>query len=470
MAKNAWGDETVESGKDWGDKPAAQRDLPADVKPSEAGAGRGSMNPSMGLADAQPSRAQRIAEMDEATDPSNPNYLPVTDNAQSALQTAGRGQMDEKRTQYKGRVTDKDIPGMTPASVARDVASGVMQIVPTAIKGVGDVTRLATGDRAGKGISEFAEQTNKAVQERVGSERGALQRQRFEQDMADPALNPADVVVGNPGALADQVLPTVGSMALPVGAASAAGKLAQASKAAQLAKVIDEGTVLARANAAREAAAIGATVTQNAADTYSTIRDKGGDQAQSYLGAALTAPATYVAGRLTGGAAEAQAAKLLSGGAGAVAGRAAVTIPKGMAKEGAQEIGEEAGQYVGETTAQGGEFDANTAAKRLAVAGTLGAVVGGGVDASGQLAGLAQDRERVKRLKAAGETDVADMLQRKINMQDAELNTATELESLNQIAPQHAGHPGFQQAYKTNRTNGVKPAEAAARAGMVTGF
>ena len=155
-----------------GDLDDGSRQLPGGVVASTAGGGRGSVNPaappeSQDLS--RPSRAQRIAEMDEVTDPTNPNYMPVTENAQAALQAAGRGQMDDKRTRSPGRVTDKDIPGMTPGSVARDAAAGVMQIVPTALKGVGDLARLATGDTVGKGLSEFAEETNKAVQQRVGS-------------------------------------------------------------------------------------------------------------------------------------------------------------------------------------------------------------------------------------------------------------------------------------------------------------
>lgn len=448
--ETVWGQFSTDTGM-------GRRELPAGVAPSSAGGGRGSVNPSMGLADARPSRAQRIAEMDDATDPANANYLPVTDNAVRALQTDGRQQMDTRRSAYPGRVMDKDIPGLTPLSAIRDVAAGALQIIPTAAKGVGDIARMATGDRVGKGLSDYAESSMDAARNIVGSDRAAAQKLRFEQDMTDPALNAADVIVGNPGAMADQVLPTVGSMALPVGVAAAAGKLATSGRAAQLASAIDEATVLARANKVREGAAIGATVVQNAADTYGTIRDKGGEQDAAYLGAAITAPATYVAGRLTGGAAEAQAAKLLAQGARG----SAAAIPVAMLKEGAQEVGEEAGQYVGETVGTGSEFDANAAGKRLAVAGTLGAVMGGGVEAAGAASAARQDQ--IKRLRDAGETQTADLMQQKHDR-------ATAVESVDGELQRMPGNPEFQASYRQMRTAGVKPAEAAARSAVTVSY
>ncbi|WP_204249976.1 hypothetical protein [Rhodoferax koreensis] len=443
-----------------------RRELPASVAPSSAGAGRGSVSPPVAGEAPVPSRAERIAAMDAETDPSNPAYMPITENAQNAVRADARGLGDAKRTRYPGRVLDRDIPAVTAGGAARDAVAGALQIGPTAVKGVGDLARLATGDRFGKGISDFAEAGNKAIQEVVGSDRAAAQRTRFEQDMADPALNPADVIVGNPGALADQVLPNVGSMALPAGSAMAAGKLAQASKAAQLAKVIDEGTVLARAERAREAATIGTTVLQNAADTYGTVRDAGGDQGQAYLAAGITAPATYVAGRLTGGGAEGEIARAM--GSKSVA-HGVREIGKGMAKEGAQEVGEEAGQYLGETVGKGDAFDAGAAGKRLAVAGTLGAVMGGGVDATIQARDFAAAALRIKRLRDAGEDGPADLLQGKLDRQQAAAAVDTELAGM---APhtEFAQQPGFQADYRQHRIDGVKPVEAAGRSALTSGF
>lgn len=453
MAKVDWGvNDAVTQDADWGqdDRPAAKRDLPTGVKPSEAGAGRGSVNPPTA---GERTRTARIAEMDEATDPANPNYSPLTSNAQGAIRLDAVGGMDVKRTRSPGRVLDADIPPITHGSAARDVAAGALQIGPTAVKGVGDVLRLATGDTVGKGVSEFAERGNRAIQEVVGSERSGLQRRRFEQDMADPALNAADVIVGNPGALADQVLPTVGSMALPVGAAKTAEAVATGSRAAQLARAIDPATVAARAAKASDAAVTGTIVAQNAGDTYSSVRDAGGDQGQAYLAAAITAPATYVASRLTGGGAEGQVARNLTG---RMAQGGARGIPKAMLREGGQETGEQIGQSVGETVGTGAEFDPNRIGKELAVAGTLGAVVGGAVDLPSALT------SRAKVLRDAGEEEAAALLERRA----ARASADGEIKAMGEAA----AHPRFQETYRMLRDGGTKPAEAAARAGMLTGF
>ena len=424
---------------------------------TDAGVGRrkltSGVEPSSGSRSANdPRRLDVQAKQRPATEPIFDPATGVQIGEQPVTETDGRS-IDDRRTRTPGRVTDADIPEMTPSSVARDIASGALQIGPTAVKGLGDIARLATGDRFGKGLSDSMETGIRSIQDTIGSDRGAAQRKRFEQDMQDPALNAADVIFGNPGALADQVLPTVGSMALPMGVAGAAGKLATTGKAAQLAKAIDEATVLARAEKAREAATIGTTVVQNAADTYGTIRDAGGDQDAAYLGAAITAPATYVAGRLTGGGAEANAAHLLAGGKGA-----AKAIPKALLKEGGQEIGEEAGQYTGETVGTGAEFDANKASKRLAVAGTLGAVMGGGVESAG-----AVREARIKTLRDAGETAAADLLQQK----HEKLTTAETVDS--EIA-RMPGNDNFAQHYRDLRLSGTKPAEAAARSAVTVTY
>lgn len=450
MAKDEFwsGDTPVKADAFWEeDTPAARRDLPAGVKPSTAGAGRGTVNPAP------------VYVPPETEDIYDPMTGAKLGEVAADQRSNGLAMGDAKRTNYPGRVLDVNVPPMSLGSVLQDTASGALQIGPTAVKGVGDLARLATGDTVGKGISDFAEGGIKSIQDVVGSDRATKQRQRFGQDMQDPALNAADVMVGNPGALADQVLPTLGSMALPMGTGAIAAKLATGSRAAKLAHAIDPATVAARANAVNEGTVIGTTVLQNASDTYGTVRDAGGAQDQSYLAAAITAPFTYVAGRLTGGGAEGQAARLAAGQRIAHKGKAAIV--RSGAKEGGQETGEEVGQYLGETTGQGAEFDANTASKRLAVAGTLGAIVGGGVDVAGQ---------QIEKLKAAGETEAAASLKRKVYQQQDKAHAEVEVEAMATASPEHAASPIFQDAYREARAQGVKPGEAAARAGIAAGF
>lgn len=448
-----------------------QRELPSGVKSSTAGGGRGSAadprrtDAPAPVAPKDAGRAARISAMDEVTDPANPNYMPVTDNAVRALQTDARGGMDAQRTRYPGRVLDKDIPAATAGSMARDTASGVLQVGPTFVKSLGDVTRLATGDTFGKGISDFAERGNKAIQEVVGSERGGLQRRRFEQDHADEGMNAADLIAGNPGALSDQILPTVGSMGLPLAAAGVAGKIATGTRAAQIAAAIDAETVIARANAVREATVLGTTIAQNAGDTFSTVRDAGSTRPEAYGAAVVTAPFTYVAGKLTGGGAEGQVSRSM---AGQLAVNGAKATAKAVGREAGQEAGEQVGQTLGETYGKGEPLDVSKASKDIAVSATLGGLVGGAAhiatDGVQGIKDAALAREaQIKRLRDAGETGVADLLQTKHDKQTAIESVDSELAAM-------PGNPEFQTAYRNMRTAGLKPAEAAGRSAVTVTF
>ncbi|MBY0236127.1 MAG: hypothetical protein K2W93_14195, partial [Burkholderiaceae bacterium] len=208
QVEDAWNQFSTDTG-------VGRRSLPTGVAPSTAGAGRGSTIPQRPEA-VQPKPQPAAPAQETIYDPATGMSL----GTQDAQAVDGRT-VDERRTRAPGRLTDADIPDATAGSVARDIASGLLQIGPTAVKGVGELARLATGDRIGKGLTDAMDRGTQAIQDTVGSERGAMQRQKFAQDMQDPALNAADVIFDNPGALADQVLPTVGSMALPVGAAGA---------------------------------------------------------------------------------------------------------------------------------------------------------------------------------------------------------------------------------------------------------
>lgn len=273
----------------------------------------------------------------------------------------------------------RDVADMTSGSVAQDIASGVLQIGPTAVKGVADIARLATGDRVGTDTSEAMERGMASIRDTIGSGRAAAQRENFQADMADDEVGIGETLTRNKGALADQLLPTIGSMFLPVGVAGAAGKLATVGKAAQ---AMDKATLVARVASAQQAAGIGAVAAQNAADTFAQLLEKGAPLEDAYLGAGITVPFSVIAGRLTGGGAEGAITRALTGGAAAKAG--VKQLGTAMLKEGGQEMGEEAGQITGEAVAMGEAPSAMGAAKQLAVAGTLGAAMGGGVDVATQ--------------------------------------------------------------------------------------
>ncbi|MDP4076243.1 LPD38 domain-containing protein [Acidovorax sp. A1169] len=303
--------------------------------------------------------------------------VPLPDGVQPSQAGGGRGVVNPAA----GPVLParREVPGMSVGSVAQDVVSGALQIGPTAVKGVADLARLATGDYLGKDLSDSMEGGIKAIQGVVGSDRAAAQRENFQRDMADPNVSIGQTLANNKGALADQVLPTLGSMLLPVGAAGLAGKAATAGKAAA---ALDTAALASRVATAQKAAGIGATAAQNAADVFAGLVDKGVPMEDAYKAAGITVPFSVIAGKLTGGGAEVALARQAAGQA--VKG-GAVGVVKGAGREGLQEVGEELGQVTGEAVGTGEAPNATNAGKRLAVAGTLGAVVGGGVDVAGHI-------------------------------------------------------------------------------------
>lgn len=284
---------------------------------------------------------------------------------------------------FLGLTTQKkrsDVPDATAGSAARDIASGALQIGPTVVKGVADIARMATGDAIGKDTSEAMDRGMASIRDIVGSERAAAQRANFQADMADDDVGIGETLMRNKGALADQLLPTIGSMFLPVGVAGAAGKLATAGKAAQ---AMDKAALAARVVAVQKAAGIGTVAAQNAADTFAELVDKGTPMEDAYLAAGITVPFSVVAGKLTGGGAEGAITRALTGAGAAKAG--IKQFGKAAGQEGAQEMGEELGQITGESVGTGEAPSLMGAAKQMAVAGTLGAVMGGGVDAANQM-------------------------------------------------------------------------------------
>lgn len=278
------------------------------------------------------------------------------------------------------------VPDMSVGSIAQDIASGALQIGPTAFKGAANIARLITGDRVGKDTSEAMERGMGSIRDMVGSDRAAAQRANFQADMADDDVGIGETLARNKGALADQVLPIIGSMFLPVGVAGAAGKLATAGKAAQ---GMNAAALAARVAAVQKVAGIGTVAAQNAADTFAELLEKGVPMEDAYVGAGITVPFSVVAGVVTGGGAEGAITRALTG---ATAARAGIKqAGKAMAQEGGQEMGEEAGQIVGEAVGTGTAPSATSAAKQMAVAGTLGAVMGGGVDVANQAGQFRQE-------------------------------------------------------------------------------
>lgn len=285
--------------------------------------------------------------------------------AASASKTATLEQMRKRFDE------EKAIEALSVGSFVQDTAGGALKIGPTALKGAADITQLLTGGHVGGDLSTYMQRGMDAIDSTVGSDRAAEQRKLFAADMQDDSIGVWGTISNNKGAMVDQLLPMVGSMALPMAAAGAAGKLASGAKGLTALAMAD------RVNKAQQAASLGAVVAQNAADTYTELRADGVDQGNAYLGAAVTAPITFAAGKLTGGGIEGTLARRLNQ---ALSGKALPTnAVKEILKEGTQESIESFGQIAGEAAAKGALPSMQSAIKQMAVEGTMGAAMGGGV-------------------------------------------------------------------------------------------
>lgn len=100
---------------------------------------------------------------------------------------------------------------------------------------------------------------------------------------------------------------------------------------------------------------------------------------------------------------------------------------------------------------------------RAAVDTAVGALPGSAIAAAGPRQDPVTTAQRVTRMREAGDTAAADMLQRRLDQQNAD----TELAGLQLPAAQT---PEFQDTYRGLRSAGVKPAEAAARTAVITDF
>lgn len=255
-----------------------------------------------------------------------------------------------------------------------DIGVSALQIGPEAVKGVAQIARLATGDKFqfAKDVEESMNRGTKAIQEVLGSDRYNAQQKRFAAVMNDPNKGVGDMfsyLIDNPGLLVDKSITTIGSMFLPAGAGRlvASGAKALDAAAPTVAKAVTASTV-------------GTTMAQNAASTYSDLKDL--PEEARYKGAAVSAAATLLMGVATKGGVEGDIARKLASDL--TSGKASLETAKSFlqktyrtgAKEAAQETGEEAGAIAGEAVAREKMPEPTQAGKRLGLAATLGATVG----------------------------------------------------------------------------------------------
>lgn len=278
----------------------------------------------------------------------------------------------------------KAAPDVSWSDNLRDIVATALKIGPTALKGVADLGRLATGDHIGVDTSNAMKRGMEAIDQVIGSDALNAQKANINQALQDPNVGIADlpgVVMRNPRAAADTAVSTVGSMFLPAGAAAGVVKTLPT-----IAKIIPSA-----ASVTPGAAATGASVVtgaaQNAAETF--VDTEGQAMGDRYKGAGISGAASLVLGKLLGGGAEGVVARRLAGetvGRGVIeAGKSAV---KTSAKEFLQEGGEESSNYIGKQTAKGDAIDLNAMGKQGLYGGMIGLGVGAGSDVATNAASI----------------------------------------------------------------------------------
>ena len=300
----------------------------------------------------------------------------------------------------------KSTPDASWGDNLRDIVATALKIGPTALKGVADLGRLATGDRIGVDTSNAMKRGMEAIDQVIGSDALNAQKANINQALQDPNVGIMDlpgVVMRNPRAAADTAVSTVGSMFLPAGAAAGVVKALPT-----VAKIIPRA-----ASVTPGAAATGASVVtgaaQNAAETF--VDTEGQAMGDRYTGAGISGAASLVLGKLLGGGAEGVIARRLAGetvGRGVIeAGKSAV---KTGAKEFLQEGGEESSNYVGKQTAKGEAIDLNTMGKQGLYGGMIGLGVGAGSDVATNAADIGKggiERQVARAIDEAAQ-DIAD--------------------------------------------------------------
>ena len=299
-------------------------------------------------------------------------------------------------------VDDWDAESGGLLSGIKDMGVYALSAIPSAAQGIVDVGRMATGDPdILKNFSDWIGEQTDSFKDFALSDAALAQQRRLDRVMADPNYSIADlpaVMADNPRATLGSAVESAGLMFLPTGTGVAAarlvgqmGRLAQAGRGGALARVL--GNV-----APSKAAAAGTMVGNaalNAADTYSSDALENQDQADRYLGALVSAGTSMLGSKVTGGGAENILAQLFTGNAARQIGknaatRALVGMVKGGGKEFVQEGIEETGNIAGEVVGSGQAIDWNQGAKRVGLASTLGAIMGGPIGATSSIAARPQ--------------------------------------------------------------------------------
>ncbi len=126
-------------------------------------------------------------------------------------------------SQLEGKTT----PSASWTDNIRDITAAALKIGPTALKGVADLGRLATGDRLGVDTSNAMKRGMEAIDQVIGSDALNAQKANISQALQDPNVGIRDlpgVVIDNPRAAGDAAVSAIGSMFLPTGVVVGATK------------------------------------------------------------------------------------------------------------------------------------------------------------------------------------------------------------------------------------------------------
>lgn len=458
MAKNDWGDEvaTEETGKDWGDKLAAQGDLPAGVTPSSAGGGRGSVNPPA----AGPAQPQ--VPWGAAGDP-----VRTVAPRESVLEgmTLAEPEFNQAAAAHLSRRANVDVapPSRISLSDARPTASRRMADAGAALQDSSMPVRMIA--KAATGAAQGGAGLVRAGAEAVGAHNVA-EIARLSGAAADDFEKGMGTTKPVEGFGPKSPVPYVRDMAEGAGASLlTTGATASMFGARAVIPLLSIQSAGAKYDEARNAGLEPGLAFANAVPTgiFEAVGEKfqGLDKAASAIGVLMNKGASPLAKRTAADMLVRSGIKEIPGEVVTYLGQSATDLLPGIGIKQDMTVGQfldglrdtvvQAGM-MGSVQVAGGAAGRNTAA---------------GQPSAEQLAkgkGFLVPEARVKQLADAGEKEVAGVLQRRNDAEAAD----RELPAL--AGKPFAADPDFQQRYRQLRTEGVKPAEAGARAAMLSGF
>lgn len=232
------------------------------------------------------------------------------------------------------------------AIIGKDTGASAVGGLIGLVGDVGNLARMATGDRIGGTLAKKGEEWQKAWNEATVSDETLRQQQAIQAAMQDKSVGLSDlaeIVKANPrGALAD-ASSSLSSFVIPAGAAAGAVKAASlASKAARAGKLL--GTV-GKTRAALAGQTLG-NASLNAAENFGDAMEDGKGYGEAMKSAGIAAGTTAAADMLmSGGALGMLSRKIIRNGAEKAA------LKQGVEKVAAQGVAKDAAAATGRTLA-----------------------------------------------------------------------------------------------------------------------